>query len=248
MPLANGSRTADPAGREVVSLAQLEAQRIARHPNLLDVQHVGRTSAVLFILMDPADDVSGRPAANDPAYRPATLELRLEQGPLAADECLRCARQLVAGLAHLHAAGMVHRDVKPSNCLFVNRDLKLADFGLLITGAPLIPQLSRERPPVVTRGPEAEPLAPAARPDVPLPASQTPNLAVNFITEPFGAAVLIDGQPVIDEAIGTALTTPVTIPVTGGEHRVGFRHPERGLLEAGTVDFTAIREVVARWP
>ncbi len=371
VPLANGSRTADPAGREVVSLAQLEAQRIARHPNLLDVQHVGRTSAVLFILMDPADDVSGRPAANDPAYRPATLELRLEQGPLAADECLRCARQLVAGLAHLHAAGMVHRDVKPSNCLFVNRDLKLADFGLLspvapqlsrlgtvrymppdgrmdlradvyaaglviyemltglpaeafprlgkrareiaadprlahlnrmaiqaasrdhharpahagellaaieatpaamprsidrlkvpaaavaaaavivgllIAGAAVIRGLSRERPPVVTRGPEAEPLAPAARPDVPLPASQTPNLAVNFITEPFGAAVLIDGQPVIDEAIGTALTTPVTIPVTGGEHRVGFRHPERGLLEAGTVDFTAIREVVARWP
>jgi serine/threonine protein kinase len=140
VPLARGGRTIDPAGREVVSLAQFESQRIGRHPNLLDVQHVGRTDDVLFILMDPADDVSGRPATNDVAYRPATLELRLEQGPLAADECLRCARQLVAGLAHLHAAGMVHRDVKPSNCLFVNRELKLADFGLL---SPAAPQLSR---------------------------------------------------------------------------------------------------------
>ena len=140
VPLARGGRTIDPAGREVVSLAQFESQRIGRHANLLDVQHVGRTDDVLFILMDPADDVSGRPATNDVAYRPATLELRLEQGPLAADECLRCARQLVAGLAHLHAAGMVHRDVKPSNCLFVNRELKLADFGLL---SPAAPQLSR---------------------------------------------------------------------------------------------------------
>jgi len=140
VPLARGGRTIDPAGREVGSLAQLESQRIARHPNLIDIWHVGRTADVLFTLMDPADDASGRPASTDPAYRPATLALRLEQGPLAADECVRCARQLAAGLAHLHAAGMVHRDVKPSNCLFVGRDLKLADFGLL---TPASSQLSR---------------------------------------------------------------------------------------------------------
>jgi eukaryotic-like serine/threonine-protein kinase len=140
VPLARGGRTIDPAGREVGSLAQLESQRIARHPNLIDIWHVGRTADVLFTLMDPADDASGRPASTDPAYRPATLALRLEQGPLAADECVRCARQLSAGLAHLHAAGMVHRDVKPSNCLFVGRDLKLADFGLL---TPVSSQLSR---------------------------------------------------------------------------------------------------------
>ena len=140
VPLNRGGRTVDPAGREVGSLAQLESQRIARHPNLIDIWHVGRTADVLFTLMDPADDVSGQPASTDPAYRPATLALRLEQGPLTADECVRCARQLTSGLAHLHAAGMVHRDVKPSNCLFVGHDLKLADFGLL---SPASSQLSR---------------------------------------------------------------------------------------------------------
>jgi serine/threonine protein kinase len=81
--------------------------------------------------MDPADDVSGRPASSEPDYRPATLARRLEHGPLTTAECLASARQLLSGLAHLHAAGMVHRDVKPSNCLFVGRELKLADFGLL---------------------------------------------------------------------------------------------------------------------
>jgi len=38
------------------------------------------------------------------------------------------------------AGSRLHRDVKPSNCLFVGRDLKLADFGLL---TPASSQLSR---------------------------------------------------------------------------------------------------------
>jgi hypothetical protein len=347
VPLAHGGRTVDPAGREVVSLAQFESQRIGRHPNLLDVQHVGRTDDVLFILMDPADDVSGRPASNDAAYRPATLELRLEQGPLAADDCLRCARQLVAGLAHLHAAGMVHRDVKPSNCLFINRELKLADFGLLSPAAPQLSRLGTARymPPdgrmdlradvyaaglviyeMLTGLPaEAFPrlgdrareiatdprlarlnrvaLAAASRDHHARPAhagellaaveaaatatpsrdprqrqawaaaagaiavagllaafvlfagssgerrpsAGRPALVVNFVTEPFGAAVMIDSTPQVDPT-GAALTTPITLPVPAGYHRVTFLHPEQGALDVASVDFDTTREVVARWP
>jgi serine/threonine protein kinase len=122
---------ADPAGREVVSLAHLEAQLGTRHENLLDIHHVGKTADYLFYIMDPADDVSGGPATAEPDYRPATLARRLEQGPLPTGECRETARQLLAGLAHVHAAGMIHRDVKPANCLWVGRKLKLADFGLL---------------------------------------------------------------------------------------------------------------------
>jgi serine/threonine protein kinase len=33
---------------------------------------------------------------------------------------------------------MVHRDVKPANCLFVGGELKLADFGLLTAADPLV--------------------------------------------------------------------------------------------------------------
>ena len=81
--------------------------------------------------MDLADDLTGTPGSADPGYRPATLQSRLQAGPLPPEECRRRARELLAGLAALHDAGMVHRDVKPANCLFVGGELRLADFGLL---------------------------------------------------------------------------------------------------------------------
>jgi serine/threonine protein kinase len=130
IPLRHEGRT-DPAGREIVSLTQLEARIGSHHPNLMVIHHVGKTADHLFYVMDLADDASGSALSCDPGYRPATLEHRLEDAPLVPDECLRLGRQLVGGLAGLHEAGMVHRDVKPSNCLFVEGELKLADFGLL---------------------------------------------------------------------------------------------------------------------
>ena len=130
IPLHHKGR-ADPAGREIVSLTHLETRIGSHHPNLMGIHHVGKTDDYLFYVMDLADDVSGSAISCDSSYRPATLEGQLAEAPLAADECFRHALQLVAGLASLHEAGMVHRDVKPSNCLFVDEELKLADFGLL---------------------------------------------------------------------------------------------------------------------
>ena len=122
----------DSAGREITSIIRLEENVKVRHPNLLVIHHAGKTGEHFFYIMDPADDLAGGPASLEPGYRPATLQARLENGPLPAEECLSCARQLLAGLACLHQSGMVHRDVKPANCLFVAAELKLADFGLLI--------------------------------------------------------------------------------------------------------------------
>ncbi len=55
------------------------------------------------------------------------------------------AGQLLAGLASLHAAGMVHRDVKPANCLFVDGKLKLADFGLVTESHPLVSRIGTQK-------------------------------------------------------------------------------------------------------
>ena len=128
--------TTDPAGREIASITRLEANFRRRHPNLSAIDHVGTTADHLYYVMDPADDVSGGPPSLEAGYRPATLQSRLQTGPLPPEQCWRYARQLLAGLAFLHEAGMVHRDVKPANCLFVEGQLKLADFGLLTEADP----------------------------------------------------------------------------------------------------------------
>lgn len=127
----NRSGTRDLAGREIASLARLEAHVRCRHQNLLIIHHVGQTAEHLFYVMDLADDLSGRSDPLGPQYRPATLESRLAAGPLDPAQCGAFSRQLLEALACLHRAGMVHRDVKPANCLFLGGELKLGDFGLL---------------------------------------------------------------------------------------------------------------------
>jgi eukaryotic-like serine/threonine-protein kinase len=51
----------------------------------------------------------------------------------AAIDCERLARELLGALAHIHAAGIVHRDVKPQNVLIApDGSAKLIDFGIAL--------------------------------------------------------------------------------------------------------------------
>ncbi|HOD81269.1 MAG: Serine/threonine-protein kinase PrkC [Planctomycetes bacterium ADurb.Bin126] len=117
--------------REIAALVRYETAMRKGHENLLAIHHVGQAGGFLYYTMDLADDVSGSPASDSPSYRPATLAERLADGPLPPGEALDLSRQLLAALRAVHQAGLAHRDVKPSNCVFVGGQLKLADFGLL---------------------------------------------------------------------------------------------------------------------
>src|SRR6266705_1929355 len=53
------------------------------------------------------------------------------RGRLPLNECVQLGLSLSAALDSLHTHGLVHRDVKPSNIIFVNGVPKLADIGLV---------------------------------------------------------------------------------------------------------------------
>ena len=77
----------------------------------------------------------GRPPSSSildlPDYSPRTLRAELEQGRLPARRVLEIGLALAEALGHLHGKGLIHRDVKPSNVIFVNGRPKLADIGLV---------------------------------------------------------------------------------------------------------------------
>ena len=64
--------------------------------------------------------------------RGGTLEERLQAtGPLAVAECVRLTAEIGRGLDTLHGAGVIHRDVKPSNVMIdLSGTAALTDFGL----------------------------------------------------------------------------------------------------------------------
>jgi hypothetical protein len=113
----------------------LKFEPISRdHPGLMNILHVGRSpDGFYFYVMELGDDIVTGRDINPVEYKPRTLR---EDGaavnvPLALDLVIDVGVRLAEALEHLHERGLAHRDVKPSNVIFVNGRAKLADIGLV---------------------------------------------------------------------------------------------------------------------
>jgi serine/threonine protein kinase len=106
-----GTLTADRFCDEARVLARLS------HPALVTVYDAGRHGQGAYMVTE--------------LIRGTTLRTRLDAGPLPTVQVIRLGADIASALDHVHAHGIIHHDVKPSNVLLSEKGLPhLADFGL----------------------------------------------------------------------------------------------------------------------
>ncbi|NJK89320.1 MAG: serine/threonine protein kinase, partial [Myxococcales bacterium] len=96
-----------------------EARLAARvhHPSCVAIYDFGQERGLTFIAME--------------YFRGQTIRDLLRRGPIDSHLSLRIVRDVAAALGAVHAAGIIHRDIKPTN-IMVDRGahVRLTDFGV----------------------------------------------------------------------------------------------------------------------
>ena len=98
-------------------LREIRVAASLQHANIIPLYDSGGAGDILYYVM--------------PFVEGPTLHERIrDQGPLSVEETLTITGEIADALDYAHAKGLVHRDIKPGNILFLNGHALLTDFGL----------------------------------------------------------------------------------------------------------------------
>jgi hypothetical protein len=119
-----------------VALKLIAADSAASHEAVERFRQEGRLASTIshprcvFVLA--ADEADGRPYIVMELMPGDTLQTMVEkQGPLPIQDAILKILDVVEGLREAHSLGVIHRDVKPSNCFLEPEGrVKVGDFGL----------------------------------------------------------------------------------------------------------------------
>src|SRR4249920_2247774 len=96
---------------------EAKAASAMNHPNIITIYDIASENGIDFIVMEY---VQGK-----------TLDAMVPRKGLRLNETLKLAIQMADALAKAHSAGIVHRDMKPTNVMVTDDGLvKVLDFGL----------------------------------------------------------------------------------------------------------------------
>ena len=125
---------------------EARAASALNHPHIVTIYDIGQDGGVDFIAMEY---IAG-----------SSLASLMGRQKLTIDEALKYAVQVADGLSAAHAAGILHRDLKPGNIMVSDKGVaKILDFGLAkLTESPaeftrwtLTASRTACRPPTISR-------------------------------------------------------------------------------------------------
>jgi len=113
------------ATAELKARFEREAKAVSAlsHPHICALYDVGSEGGVEYLVMEYLEG--------------ETLEDRIGKGALPVEQVLKFGIQIADALERAHRQGIVHRDLKPGNVMLTRSGVKLLDFGLAKSVAPL---------------------------------------------------------------------------------------------------------------
>jgi len=125
--------------KEPIFTADMSPEMVADFQErfLIEGQAAARLNHESIVTVYSAEILEGRPVIVMELLEGAILTDHIRAHSLSGEDIYHVLRQLLTALSYAHAAGVVHRDVKPDNIFVTNHSIsKLTDFGVAHVDKP----------------------------------------------------------------------------------------------------------------